>query len=57
MLMHESFGCSKFFNFLVMNFNISKNLKILKISDSNRPKICKAWTSENMKNENLSGIL
>ena len=27
------------------------------MSDNNRPKICKASTSEDMKNENLSGIL
>ena len=52
--MFESFACSKFFNFKVVNFIISKNLKILKISLNNRPKICKASTSEDMKNENLS---
>ena len=57
MLMFESFGCSKFFNFVVVNFIISKTLKVLKISEVNRPKICKALTSEDMKNENLSEIL
>ena len=57
MLKFESFGCSKFFHFVVVNFIISKNLKILKISDNNRPKICKALTNEDMKNENLSKIL
>ena len=55
--MFESFGCSKFFNFVVVTFIISKNFKILKILDNNRPKICKALRSENMKNENLSEIL
>ena len=50
--MFESFGCSKFFNFVVVNFIISKNLKILKISEINRPKLCKASTMEDMKNEN-----
>ena len=56
MLMFESFGCNKFFNFVVVNF-ISKNLKIYKISDNDRPKICKASTSEDIKNENMSEIL
>ena len=46
MLMFESFGCSKFFNFAVVNFIISKKLKILKISDNNRPKTYKPSTSE-----------
>ena len=55
--MFKSFGFSKYFNFVVVNFIISKKLKILKISDNNRPKICKALTSEDMKNENLSEIL
>ena len=55
--MFESFGCSKFFNVVVVNFIISKNLKILKISDNNRPKIFKSSTNEDMKNENLSEIL
>ena len=55
--MFESFGCSKYFNFVVANFIISKNLKVGGISDNNRPKICKASTSEDMKNENLSEIL
>ena len=55
--MFESFDCSKMFNFVVVNFIIGKKLKILKISDKNRPKICKAVTSEDMKNENLSEIL
>ena len=57
MLMFESFGCSKFFNLVVVNFIISKNLKILKISDNNGPKIRKALTSKDMKNGNLSEIL
>ena len=56
-LMFGSFSCSSFFDFLVVNFIISKNLKILKISDNNRPKICKASTSEDIKNENLPEIL
>ena len=47
--MYESFRCSRFFNFVVVNFIISKNLKILKSSHNNRPKICKASTSEDMK--------
>ena len=55
--MLERFGCSRFFNFVIVNFIISKNLKIPKISDNNRPKICKASTGEDMKNENLSEIL
>ena len=55
--MFESFCCFKFFNFEVVNFIISKNLNILKISDKNRPKICEASTSEDMKNENLFEIL
>ena len=55
--MFESFVCSKFFNFVVVNFIIRKNLKILKISNNNRPKICKASTSEDTKNENLPEIL
>ena len=55
--MFESFGCSKFFNVVLVNFIISKTLKVLKISDINRPKICKASTSEDMKNGNLSEIL
>ena len=57
MLMFECFDCSKFFNFVVVNFIISKNLKILKISENNRAKTCKASISEDMKNENLSEIL
>ena len=57
MSMFESFGCSKFFSFVVVNFIIEKNLKILKISDNDISKICKAATSEDMKNENLSEIL
>ena len=55
--MFECFDCSKFFNFVVVNFIISKNLKILKISENNRAKTCKASISEDMKNENLSEIL
>ena len=57
MLLFESFGRSKFFNFVVVNFIISENLKIQKILDNNRPKICKVLTSEDMKNENLSVII
>ena len=57
MIMFESFCCFKCFNFVVVNFIISKNLNILKISDNNRPKPCKASTSEDMKNENLFEIL
>ena len=49
--MIESVGCFRFFNFVVVNFIISKNLKILKILNNNRPTICKALTSENVKNE------
>ena len=56
MLIFESFGCSKFFNFVFVNFIISENLKIVKIPDNNRPKICKASTSKDMKNGNLSEI-
>ena len=56
MLMFESFGCSRFFNFVIVNFIISKNLKILKVLENNRPKIYKATPSEDMKNENLSEI-
>ena len=41
MLMLESFRCSKFFNFVVVNFIISKNLKILKLLDNRRPKYAK----------------
>ena len=37
MLMFEIF-CFKFFNFVVVNFIISKNLKILKILGNKRPK-------------------
>ena len=47
--MFKIFGCSKFFNFVVPSFIISKNLKILKILDNNRPNICKALASEVMK--------
>ena len=54
--MFESFGCSRFFNFVIVNFIISKNLKILKFLENNRPKIYKATPSEDMKNENLSEI-
>ena len=43
------FWLSQFFNFVVVNFVISKNLKILKISDNNTPKIFKASTSEKWK--------
>ena len=50
--MFQRFSCSKLFNFVVVNFVISKNLKILKISDNNRLKICKAFTSKDMKKEN-----
>ena len=57
MLMFEGFGCSKFFNFVVVNLIISKISEILKISDNNRPKICKPSTSEDMKNKDLSEIL
>ena len=56
MLMFESFGCSKLFNFVVANFIISENLKILKTSDNNRPKIYKASTSDDMNIENLYQI-
>ena len=55
--MFESFGCSKTFKFVVVNFIIRKNLKILKILDNNRPKLCKASGSEDMRNKNLSEIL
>ena len=55
--MFESFDCSKFFNFVVVNFIISKNLKILKILGNDRTKIWKTTTSEDMKNKNLSKIL
>ena len=55
--MFESFGCSKIFNVVLVNFIISKTLKILKISDIYRPKICEASKSEDMKNENFSEIL
>ena len=55
--MFESFGFSKFFNFVVANFIISKNLKILKIADNNRPKTCKASTRKDSKNETLFEIL
>ena len=57
MLMFEGFGCSKFFNFVVVNLIISKISEILKISDNNRPKIRKPSTSEDMKNKDLSEIL
>ena len=57
MLKFESLCRPKFFNFVIVNFIISKNLKILKISDNNRPKIFKSSTNEDMKNENLSEIL
>ena len=57
MLMFENFGCSKFFNFVLVKFIISKNLRILKHLDNNRPKICKASTIEDMKDENLCEIL
>ena len=46
-----------FESFAVVNFIISKNLKILKISNNNGRHICKASTSEDMKNENLPEIL
>ena len=52
--MFEIFGRSKFFNFVVVNFIISKNLKILKILGNNRPKY--ASTCDDMKVENLSEI-
>ena len=55
--MFESFSCSKYFNFAVANFIISKNLKVRGIPDNNRPNIWKASTGEDMKNENLSEIL
>ena len=55
--MFESFGCSKVFNFAVVKFIISQNLKILKILDINRSKIYKALRSEDMENENLSEFL
>ena len=54
MLMFEGFSCSKFFNFVVVNFITSKNLKILKICDKNRAKICKTSPNEDMKSESLS---
>ena len=52
-----NFGCSKVFNFAVVKFIISQNLKILKILDINRSKIYKALRSEDMENENLSEFL
>ena len=55
--MFESFDSFEFFNFVVTNFIISKNLKTLKVSENNRLKIFKALTSEDVKNETLPEIL
>ena len=55
--MFASFDSFEFFNFVVTNFIISKNLKTLKVSENNRLKIFKVLTSEDMKNETLPEIL